>query len=171
MIKLSKQVLEMLESTWLRNQVENHLILGPLSKGGIALWGVVLGVAIVIELLLKGLPNLSGANFSQLFNIFYTAIIIYILYKMPSYHRAATLWLVTKFTLFIITLAMLIAGGLVGFFSGKPDAIHITILALIWIPGIEFFEKFSQKQKLITVIKILVSIPIVFLWYKTGTWH
>lgn len=161
----------MLESKWLRNQVENHLIFGPLSKGGIALWGTFLGLAILVEISIEGVPYYSNGNFSSLISLIYTFVIIYIFYKMPSYHRAALLWCVIKFTLFILAFIMLVAGGLVGFFSGKPDAIHITALALIWVPGLEFLSRFSKKQKIITATKILISIPIVYLWYRTGTWH
>lgn len=165
------KALEILDTPWLRRQVENHLVFGPLSRGGIVAWSLVLLTVIVIKLLVEGVPNITATNLVLYSNIIYASIVIYIFYKMPTYHRAAALWCVIKFTLFILTFIMLVAGGLVGFFSGKPDAIHITVLALIWVPGIEFLARFSEKQKIITAIKILVSIPIVFFWYKTGTWH
>ncbi len=170
-IKPNKQALEMLESPWLNRQVENHLLFGPLSRGGSISWIFFIAIALLTILLIEGFPNFSTANFDLYFNILYASIIIFIFYKFPSYHRAAVLWCVVKFTIITVAFLMLVAGGVVGFFKGSPDAIHITLLAFIWFPSLEFFPKFVEKQKIITLSKVVISIPITILWQQTGTWH
>jgi len=170
-IKPENKALEIFETPWLRNHVEGHLFFGPLAKGFplgwilIALFTVYYIEAIVISE--KSLHQNFIANFDKLFFIL---VAIYLL-KQPKYTQAAIGWCVAKFVGGLIAFVSLIAGGLVGFLRGQPDAVHITLLAVIWFPCIEFLPKLTKQQKHITIGRILISIPIFSLWYKIGTWH
>jgi hypothetical protein len=64
-----------------------------------------------------------------------------------------------------------IAGGLVGFFGGNPDYLCALLIGIIWIPSIEFVPLMTERQKYLTIGRVLLSIPILILWQQTGTWH
>lgn len=110
----------------------------------------------------------------SLFSVGFIIIAIYlgiVMLKLPKYYQAAIGWWITKPVLALVCFIFLIAGGLVGFFRGAPDALHVTLFSLLWIPGIEFINKVTEKQKFITIGRLILSVPILFLWYQTGTWH
>jgi len=101
--------------------------------------------------------------------LFFIVVGLYLL-KMPKYYQAAIGWWTIKASLFLICTTGIIGYGLVGFFKGSPDAIHVTLLALIWFPGIEFIPRLTERQKYITMARIAVTIPLLILWHRTGTW-
>jgi hypothetical protein len=90
------------------------------------------------------------------------------LLRMPRYRQAAIGWWATKASIAIVAFIFLLVGGLVGFFQGQPEAIHFTLLALIWFPGPEFVPSLAQHQRFITVARILLSVPIVLLALQSG---
>ena len=170
-IKPNKQALEMFETPWLRNHVEGHLFFGPLAKGFPLGWILIaLFTAYYIRAFVTAERSLLLNFIANLDKLFFIIVAIYLL-KQPTYIQAAIGWCVAKFAGGLIAFGSLIAGGLVGFLRGQPDAAHITLLAIIWFPCIEFIPKFTEQQKYITIGRILISIPTFFLWYKTGTWH
>jgi hypothetical protein len=169
-IKPNNQSLVMFETPWLKNNVEDHLVFGPLAKHFSLAW--LLLIIFVINfvvaffqtegpLFLKLLANLS--------KLLFILVSIY-LFEFPRYHQAAIGWCIVKAMGGLFAFIMLMAGGLVGFSRGQPDAVHISLLAVIWMPGIEFIPQVNSKQKIITLIRFVVSVPIIYLWYKTGTW-
>lgn len=87
-----------------------------------------------------------------------------------GYEDVALLWCATKFTLGIVCFSLIIMGGLVGFFAKKPDWIHAIIFTTLWFPGPEFIPSLQRKQKIITIIRILLSPIILYLWHQTGSW-
>jgi hypothetical protein len=170
-IKPNKQALEIFETPWLRYHVEGHLFFGPLAKNfpfGWILFAIFtvyyIGAIVTTE---KSLLLIFVANLDILFFIL---VSMYLLI-LPKYVQAAIGWCVTKFVGGLIAFIFLIAGGLVGFIRGQPDAIYITLIAIVCFPSIEFIPKLTKQQKYITLSRLFISIPIVFLWYSTGTWH
>jgi hypothetical protein len=90
---------------------------------------------------------------------------------MSNYRQAAIGWCLIKILGGIVAFIMLIAGGLVGFFRNQPDAIHLSLLAIIWLPFLEFIPKLTEKQKYITTARIILTLPVAYLGYQTGNWH
>lgn len=90
--------------------------------------------------------------------------------RMPRYRQAALGWCIVKVTVAMASFLILLAGGVVGFFRGQPDAIHLTLLALIWFPSVEFMPSLVDGQRFITIGRIVVSIPIVVLGSRAGNW-
>jgi len=169
--KTRNHALEILDFPWLRKNIEGHLIFGPFVKRFPFGWVLL---SFFILYFIWGFVATDSALFlrlvSNLDKLFFIIVAIYLL-KQPKYVQAAVGWCTAKLAGGLIAFVVLVAGGLVGFFREQPDAIHITLLAVIWLPGIEFVPSFTEKQKIITIGRILISIPISFLWYKTGTWH
>ena len=169
--KTQNYALEILDTPWLRKNIEGHLIFGPFVNRFPFGW---VFLSLFLLYFIWGFAATDRALFlrfvSNLDKLFFIIIAVYFL-KQPKYVQAAIGWCIVKFAGGLIAFVCLIAGGIVGFFREQPDAIHITLLAIIWLPGIEFIPKFSEIQKFITIGRILASIPIFFLWYQTGTWH
>lgn len=159
----------MLESPWLRKQVETHFIFGPLSKS--LSFGWILLFIFVMYFLTNFSGRLSAAKIaegiSMLFLVVWLALFFF---KMPRYHQAALGWCIIKTVLALVSFILLIVGGLIGFLRGQPDAIHLTLLSVIWFPSLEFLPKLIEEQKYITMGRIAFSVPIAYFGYLTDNW-
>jgi len=168
-LKLNEQSLAMLDDPWLQRQVEGHLFFGPFSRNSSFGWIVVAGFALNVIFSLSTSP--TNSEIFGLIDKVFLLVLSFIFLKTSRYRQAAIGWCVTKFMLVVVCFLMLLAGGLVGFFQKKPDAMHIVLLSLIWFPSIEFIPSLQHKQKIITMVRLLVSPSIIYFWYQTGTWH
>ena len=169
-INLNKDFLAMLEAPWLKKQIETHLVFGLCSRK------VPLGllfIAICVMYIFHDVFTSKESFVKQLWNDSeYLVFIIGGIYmlKIPKYHQAALGWWTTKGSLVLICMAGIVNYGLVGFFRGSPDAMHVTLMAVIWFPSLEFIPSLTEKQKYLTIARIVVSIPLLILWHRTGTW-
>lgn len=167
--RLNEDSLTMLDGQWLRSQVDSHLIFGPLSKRFDFGWMVVLFFAVnlfaslPLSLSAAGLPTVLEKGF------FLAASLIF--YKISRYRQAAIGWCLTKGVLAVLCFIMLLAGGVIGLFQQKPDAIHAILLSCLWFPGPEFIRRVRQNQKVLTVARLTITPLILYFWYRTGTWH
>ncbi|MHC1727650.1 MAG: hypothetical protein AB9866_16880 [Syntrophobacteraceae bacterium] len=169
-IDVDKDFLSMLEAPWLKKQIETHLIFGFCSRK-VPL--AVLFIAVCIAYILYQVWSSNDSFLNQLINntefLFFLIVGTYML-RMPKYQQAAIGWWTVKGSLVLMCITGIIGYGLVGFFKGSPDAMHVTLLALIWFPCLEFIPSLTEKQKYITIVRIVVSIPLLILWHRTGTW-
>lgn len=165
-------MVEMLDTPWIHNHVETHLVFGPLVKKSLGGLFIVLAL---LTLLIGSVIYLFAINsFDIRYYIHPTPIILLIIgiyFAKPSgFYLAAGLWCVIKFSFLIISFAMMIAGGLVGLMRGNADAPYLFMLAIVWFPSIEFFPKLTPNQKYITLLRIIFSVPLIYLGYKAGLW-
>ena len=161
----------MLEAPWLKTQIETHLIFGFFSrKFPFALFFVATCFLYLMYELLAVQGTLVGKLLQNIQYLFFLFIGFYML-KMPRYHQAAIGWWVVKISLFFFCIIFVIAGGLVGFFRGTPDYLYALLIGIIWLPSIEFISRMTERQKYLTIGRMLFSIPILILWQQTGTWH
>jgi hypothetical protein len=184
-IKFNKAALAIFEAPWLKRQVETHLVFGFCARRfpfAIFFLIVYAGSFLYKVIHFGGIGpwmNQVGYYFHRApidgFLSIYTNIIMIVisllLLKLPKYHQAAIGWWITNAFLALICFIMLVVGGLVGFFRGAPDAVYVTMISVVWFPSIEFIKKLTDKQKFITLGRLLISLPILLLWYRTGTWH
>ncbi len=56
------------------------------------------------------------------------------------------------------------------FLMKAPDAPADLLLGLLWFPGIEFIPKFTPHQRLITVCRLVFTIPVVCMGINSGNW-
>jgi len=168
-LKLNEESLSMLDGPWLRRQVEAHLIFGPFSRHFGFAWIIVFAFAANLATSLSAPLTIPEITL-LLEKIFFLAI-SFLFLKISQYRQAAFGWCLTKATLAVLSFIMLLAGGVVGFFQHKPDAIYAVMLSIIWLPSLEFFLSLQQKQKLITIARLLVTPVILFFWHQTGTWN
>ena len=80
---------------------------------------------------------------------------------------------------FFFFLTKVILGGLAVLFifvspflflMKAADAPADLFLGLIWCPGLEFIPRFTEKQKYITICRILFTIPAVYMGVNSGNW-
>jgi hypothetical protein len=169
-MKFNKGAIAMLEVPWLKKQIETHIFFGFCARSlPLALLWLVICVLAVLYVLFSGELGLRAIaeNIQYLFFI----VVGVLLLKLSKYHQAAIGWWAVKASSFFLCLAFLVVGGLVGFFRGNPDAIHMTLLGLVWFPGPEFISKITEQQKYLTIGRIIITIPIAILGYQTGNWH
>lgn len=156
-----------LEAPWLRRQVETHLVFGFFARR-LALswiWVSFLVLSVVSAFGESWLVLLGRTASAGLFLLLWWPI-----FRMPQYRQAAIGWCAVKTTLAIGSFITLLVGGLVGSFRGQSDAIHLTALALIWFPSIEFLPRLVDHQRYITIGRVLLSLPLVILGGRAGGW-
>ena len=159
----------MLDGPWLRRQVEGHLIFGPFSRHFGFGWIIIAAFTLNVVTSLRA--SLNATEIVQILEkVFFLAASLIFL-KVSVYRQAALCWCFTKFMLAVICFIMLLAGGLVGFFQHKPDAIHAVLISLIWFPSIELIPSLQQKQKINTLTRLFVTPMVLYFWHQTGTWH
>jgi hypothetical protein len=170
-VKFNKNVLTMLEAPWLKRQIETHLFFGFFSR---KLPFFLVFVATCTLYFIYELFFFQGPSFAKLIEnlqyLFFILVGLYLL-KMSKYHQAAIGWWVVKISLFFVCIVMVIAGGLVGLLKGNPDYLHEILIGFIWLPSLEFIPRLTEKQKFLTIGRVMFSIPLLILWQQTGTWH
>jgi hypothetical protein len=170
-IQYNKAALSMLEAPWLKTQIETHLFFGFCSRQfPFALFIAGTCFLYFIYEVFAAHGPFAARLLGQAQYLFFILVGLYLL-KLPKYHQAAIGWWVTKISLFFVCLAMVIAGGLVGLIKGNPDYLHEILIGFLWLPSIEFIPRLTEKQKFITIGRVLLSIPLLILWQQTGTWH
>lgn len=164
------QVMAMFDTQWVRDHVEGHLVFGPLARRFSLAWVVLALLAVygVVILATTGWP--STGDLLSLLDKLPVLIVPLFMLRLSRYHQAAIGWCTTKICGALLAFLLLVAGALPAFMGGKPDAPHMAILALIWMPGVEFIPALARRQKSITVTRSLLSLPLLYLWYRTGTW-
>lgn len=165
--KLNEDLLSVLDGPWLKCQVEGHLVWGLFSRYFGFGWIIIFCFAVRGIYLLQSsstLPHtmLALKNFAFL-------ILSLVFLKMSKYHQAAIGWCMTKFGLAFFCFIMLLVGGLVGLLQQLPVAIHIALLSIVWFPSIEFIPSLQQKQKIITVCRLVTTPIILYFMDQTGT--
>lgn len=51
-----------------------------------------------------------------------------------------------------------------------PDALADLLLGLTWLPGLEFIHSLIPFQKYVTLLRLLLTIPWVYMGINSGNW-
>ena len=160
-----------LETPWLRRQVEGHLVFGFFARrvafgwafAALLLLGVV--VTLVESVLAKSWLILLG----QIASAGLLVLLFWPFLRLSRYQPAIGWWSV-KVVVGLLSFVAFFVGGFIGFIRGHPDAIHLTLLALVWAPSIEFAPSLVAHQRLITLGRLVLSVPLVILGSRAGSW-
>jgi hypothetical protein len=128
----AKTNIQKLETPSLIQQVETHLIFGPLARHlPIAYLAIVVGVITLIWSLSRTVP--VGQHIGEILEIIIVQIIIFpvILFNMTRRRQALVTWLGVKFGLGFAAFMMLMIGGFGGLAQGHRDALPALFLGLI----------------------------------------
>lgn len=157
-----------LEKDWLRNQVETHLIFSIFAKY------IPFGIIMFVIIVANAVETLINSNETVLFviydNIFLLIVTILVL-LLPRLQQATLGWIVTKILIGVLAFLLMTVGAGSSWRAGRNDVIPNLLLGIIWIPWIEFLPKVTPKQKYITLARIVLSIPVIYMGIQSGDWH
>ena len=160
-----------LENPFLIRQTETHLVFGPLSRH-LALGWIWLVIALTI---LVSSVFTAGKSTAQHIGLLIDKVLYivsaFIILKMSQRQQAIVGWLAVKSALGIAALIMMTVGAGLSFSKGKADAWPLLFLGLIWLPSLEFIPEITPHQRWLTVARILLSVPFVYLGVMSGEWH
>ena len=177
MVKNSKEKDEIiptkfLKSNWFRYQIETHLIFGPISRHTDFAWFSILIIsAFFLKLLFN--PNMSIGCYltiSVLFCLFVGPQLI-MWSKLTRYQQAAIGWISVKVSFCVASLFLMTLGPIVSNQRGQTDGLPLFLLGLVWLPWLEFIPKITPHQKYVTILRLIISIPVIFMGNRTGYWH
>ena len=87
-----------------------------------------------------------------------------------DYRKAALYWLITKLVMGFVALGLAGLAAPVSALTGRADAWPNLLLGLIWLPGIEFIPRVVPNQKIITVLRCILSLPVIYMGVQSGDW-
>jgi len=162
-----------LETPFTIQQVETHLVFGPLSRHvPIAYLALLVGIVkLAADFSDRHVPQgqrIGGAVWDVLFWIVFLP---FGLSRLTRRQQAIIVWGTVKFVFGFAAFMMVAIGGLGGLAEGHSDALPNLFLGLIWIPGFEFIPKITPHQKYVTIARLLLSIPCVYFGVRSGNWH
>ena len=159
------------ESQWLKKQVEGHVVFGTIYRyvPCFLLGGVTLILVLVWNIFTsEGVALQTAADF--IWYILIAGFFIYQAFILAKYQQAVICWLAIKVSFGIAAFVLLTVGTLTSLSKHQSDALPNFLIGVIWMPEIEFIPKMSQYQKYISVLRLLLTVPVVYLGIKSGYW-
>lgn len=153
-----------LKNSWIQNQVDTHLIFGSLANH------VKLRYIIIPLVSLMSIYNIC-TNLSLSFFIIFTYILAG--NSMRKFDRSTRLmigWVVIKFTMAMTAFIFMVVGFPIRLKEKQPDAFPILLLGLIWLPFWEFFPKITKYQRYLTIARLILTIPMIYLIVRSGNY-
>lgn len=152
---------EMLDTPWLRKQVEGHLLFGLFSTKHRLFWSVfLLTSGLLINILFHSLKKAD--YISLVFNIQTLLIIASVAYltRFVGFYQAAIWWIASKLGFFFISFIFILT-GVVNSIQGNNGSFLQIILGIVWLPSIEFHPIITRYQKVLSIFRFLVALLIV----------
>lgn len=157
-----------LENDWLRHQVETHLVFSVFAK--YIPFGIVLLFIVVANVVERLINSDSILLFVIWDNIFLFIPALFVLF-LPKLQQATFGWIVTKILIGMLALLIMTVGAGSSWSAGRNDVIPNLLLGIIWIPWLEFLPRVTSKQRYVTLARILLSIPVIYMGIQSGDWH
>lgn len=167
-MKVTKISWKWLENNWLRNQVETHLFFNIFAK--YIPFGFIL-LLIIFANVINALMNSDNSIIFIIYDNFFLLIPTIFILFLPKMQQATLGWIVTKISIGILAFLLMTVGAGTSLVAGRNDVLPNLLLGAIWIPWIEFFPKVTPKQKYITLARIFLSIPVIYMGIQSGDWH
>lgn len=160
-------------SIWLKKQVEGHLVFGLIYKyvpliflGGIA--SVLFAFWIIFDL--KNNESLFPAIHDIFLFVIMGVVCIYMSFQLSRYQQAIIGWFSIKGALGVAAFIVMIVGTLTSLSKHQADTLPNFLLGFIWLPWIEFIPAVVPYQKLVTLSRLILTIPVVYLGIQSGCW-
>ena len=140
----------MFHGSYLRAQVNSHIVFGPLSRH----------FPVMYLLLLYAIINLVFS--AELFHsIIVFGVATYCIHTMTCYEQAVLGWEILKVVSGIASFIGLL-GSVVWLARGEVDVfLFILAFSVIWFPSIELHNKMIPHQKYVSVARLLLTIPLL----------
>ena len=166
-----KMDVSQIETPFSIQQVETHLIFGPMAKY-VPLGYVIIGGSLAC--LFAEFFTARKTAGEYIVSIFDKGMIVFVgllFLRMSKRQQAVIAWGAVKFAMGFGAFLMAAIGAGTSFQRGYADAWPNLFLGLIWIPGIEFIPKITPHQRYVTIARIILSIPCIYFGIKSGNWH
>lgn len=145
------------EKDWLYSQIEGHIFFGPACNYFSSGWVTVLLLLVHIAIAYRAMGDLQA--FLECGALL---VLAGLSYRMSRKHQALIGWCLVKALAGVGSLAAFAVGGLICYFSELQASLHMILLAIIWIPGLEFMPKLSDRQKLISVARLAATSLVIY---------
>ena len=163
----AEEIASLPESRLLVRQVETHLIFGPLSRrfplASLALAG---GIVSLVRVFLPGEEPLGRDILDTIGNLSLPLggfLCWYFLRRLSLIQQAIAGWVAVKSTGGLICFLLMTSAVPMYFFQGDPNAWPVLFLGLIWMPGLEFIPRLTPRQRYITLMRIVLSVPCLYI--------
>lgn len=163
---------EQFETPWVLRQVETHLFFGFAARhfrfGWVALaasatwllWAALFGGG--------ELPVYIGRLLGK---ALFVAVSVVIIVLFTRRQQAILGWFAMTITQGMAALGCVAVGAPASFAKNNGDTVPFVLLGLVWFPGLEFIKRMTPKQKYITMVRIVCSIPLGCWLYANGNWQ
>jgi len=162
---------DVLETPWLRRQVETHLVFGPISRHISFAWLVLCSPIAAALYFFLSADKPVNLNMGQIFEILFILTVPILLFRFTRFQQAVIGWIVIKVSLGLIAFLFMTVASLISLMKGRSDAFPNFLFGFIWLPAFEFIPSVTQRQKYLTIARIILTIPVVYLGLQSGHWH
>jgi len=163
------------EEPWLKEQVNGHIFFGTIARhinfSILCLYGLV--TLYIIKIILNLYPHIHYPEIIGL-TVDYAIFIpltYYIGKKFTRYKQAVLGWITLKIGLTFVGGSILIFGTTNSITKHQSDALPNFLLGILWLPILESTPKFVKYQKTISILRVILTIPVIYIGYKSGYWH
>ena len=153
---------KLLDTSWLRKQVEGHILFGLMWSKNKLLWIVVLSI---FYLCIRGsamhIPVSATPNYLLDIKHFFVLLFLAYLAYFSKYYRLALYWCATKVG-FVFVSFIFILGGIINNLRDINGPLYLSLLGIIWFPSLEFFPKIMKYQKVLSIVRLCLT----FFWVR-----
>ena len=151
--------IKIFDSPWLHNQVKTHLFFGEIKGKYFYLLAMLAYVFLCFMFLV---PHEKTDIFAVLMEprvaIFSLVVVLVII--IGNYKTNALFWAAIKFAALFGSFICILCGS-INLLRGDPADFELIFLGILWFPSFEFINRLTQKQKFITLTRVLLSVPII----------
>jgi hypothetical protein len=163
----NKNFADFMDSPWIREQVETHLLWGNYKQKHFYL------LFLIAYYILCNMLILNAVGITPVLEVLDTrgivlcgAMLMGILFG--NYSTNALFWGITKF-MFLLLCPMIILMGCINFLRNEPEDIEFIITGVLLLPFPEFIQRWVKYQKYITLIRLTILIPTWSYMIKSGS--
>lgn len=160
------------ESPWLKKQVQGHLVFGVYRYIPFILFFVPVMIFISGQDIFFSEDGFTIAALGDMvWGFVMAAFFIYLAFTISKYRQAIICWLAMKGSFGIAAFIMMTVGTFTSLSKNQSDALLIFLLGFIWLPWIEFVPMISRYQKIVTIMRLLLTVPLVYMGVQSGYWY
>jgi hypothetical protein len=162
---------DVLETPWLKRQVETHIVFGPISRHVSFAWLVLCSPIAAALYFFLSADKPVNLNTYRIFEILFILTVPILLFRFTRFQQAVIGWIVIKVSFGLIAFLFMTVASLISLMKGQSDALPNLLLGFIWLPVFEFIPSVTPRQKYLTLARIILTIPVVYLGLQSGHWH
>jgi len=159
----------MVETPFLIRHVETHLVFGPQSRHFPVIYLAVVALIMfhVAAFFSIGEPLgeylASQLTIGGIWNILMWLGSSWLFIRCSYRQQAIMGWIYFKLCSACIAFLTAILGGVLGLQEGRAEAWPFLFLGLIWFPSVEFIPIITPYQRYVSLLRITLSIPWVYV--------